>query len=176
MFIPWYLLIRIQEDNVDPTTALAAHVAGTITEGTFGLSSILHVIQQQKGGKKVIPGYRVEVQTGCLSSATQSGLQGLWTPGQATKKSTQKKEVLPGKMVVWIPSSVLEWALPALVAHFQKARNAKAGSAPTSTSAHKAVHDLILVNPDTFKGPWTECCCIWQLYRKCHLHWLTECR
>ena len=121
-----------------------AHVAGTITEGMFGLSSILRIIRQQKGGKKVIPGYRVEVQTGRLSSATQSGLQGLRTLGQATKKSTQKKEVLPGKMVVWIPSSVLERALPALVARFQKARKAKAGSAPTSPSTYKAVRDFCI--------------------------------
>ena len=119
-----------------------AHVAGTITEGMFGLSSILHIIRQQKGGKKVIPGYRVEVQTGRLSSATQSGLRGLRTFSQAAKKSIRKKEVLPGKMVVWIPSSVLERALPALVARFQKARKAKAGSAPTSTSAYKAVRDI----------------------------------
>ena len=110
----------------------------------FGLSSILRIIRQQKGGKKVIPGYRVEVQTGCLSSATQSGLQGLRTLGQATKKSTRKKEVLPGKMVVWIPSSVLERALPALVARFQKARKAKAGSAPTSPLTYKAVRDFCI--------------------------------
>lgn len=90
----------------------------------------------------MIPGYRVEVQTGCLSSATRSGLQGLRTFGsKATKKSTKKKEVLPGKMVVWIPSSVLERALPALVARFQKARKAEAGSVLTSTSTYKAVRD-----------------------------------
>ena len=77
-------------------------------EGMFSLSSIFHIVQQQKGGKKVIPGYRVEVQTGHLSSTTWSGLQGLQMFNKATTKSLQKKEVLLGKMVVWIPSSVLE--------------------------------------------------------------------
>jgi Holliday junction resolvase YEN1 len=90
----------------------------------------------------MISGYRVEVQTGHLSSATRSGLRGLRTFGKATKKYIQKKENLPGKMVVWIPSSILERALPALVARFQQAQKAKARSVPTSTSTYKAVRDF----------------------------------
>ena len=112
-------------------------------EGTFCLSSILCIVQQQKAGKKMIPGYRVEVQTGCLSSATRSGLRGLQTFSKA-KKYIQKKEGLPGKMVVWIPSSVLERALLALVACFQQARKAKARSAPTLTSTYKPVCDFCI--------------------------------
>ena len=69
-------------------------------------------------------------------------------------KSLQKKEVLSGKMVVWIPSSVLERALLALVAHFQKARKAKARSGPTLTSTYKVVHNFCIPysNPDPRKS------------------------
>jgi len=91
----------------------------------------------------MIPGYRVEVQTGRLSSATRSGLRGLRTFSKAAKKYIQK-EHLPGKMVVWIPCSVLERVLPALVARFQQARKAKARSVPTSTSTYKAVCDFCI--------------------------------
>lgn len=42
----------VEEANVDPTTMLTAHFAQTIAEGTFGLSSILCIVRQQKAGKK----------------------------------------------------------------------------------------------------------------------------
>ncbi|EDR06461.1 uncharacterized protein LACBIDRAFT_300170 [Laccaria bicolor S238N-H82] len=64
----------VEEANADPTTTLTAHFAQTITKWTFGLSSILHIVRQQKAGKKAVPGYTVEVQTGRLSTATHSGL------------------------------------------------------------------------------------------------------
>ena len=66
-----------QNSNVGVATALATHLSGTITEGTFCLSSILCIIQRQKGGKKKLAGYVIEVQTGNLSARTCSGLRGL---------------------------------------------------------------------------------------------------
>jgi len=123
---------------------LTAHFAQTIAEGTFGLSSILRIVRQQKAGKKAVPGYTVEVQTGRLSTATRSGLRGLRTFTEATAKSTTKKtKTLPGTMMVWIPCSILEQALPALVARYQKARKSKNKPSLAASSTYKAVRHFL---------------------------------
>ncbi|EDR05078.1 uncharacterized protein LACBIDRAFT_303869 [Laccaria bicolor S238N-H82] len=130
----------VEEANVDPTAMLTAHFAQTIAEGTFALSSILCIVRQQKAEKKAVPGYTVEVQTGHLSTATLSGLRGLRTFTEATTKSaTKKTKILPGRMMVWVPCSILEQALPALVARYQKAQKSKNKPSLAVSSTYKAI-------------------------------------
>ena len=94
-------------------------------EGTFCLSSILCIVWRQNSGKKKLAGYFVEVQTGNLSARACTGLQGLQTFKTSVLK---KREVLPGKMVVWMLHCLLEQVLPLLVATYENHKRVKPSS------------------------------------------------
>ena len=92
---------------------LAVHMAGMTDDGPFTPANVLQIHAAKHGPPPLttIPGYTVELVTYSLVNALLSGLRGTREPCPSTVGPRPQT-------FVWVPASILEYALPRLVAQY----------------------------------------------------------
>jgi hypothetical protein len=98
---------------MDLTTELSAHFSGVIYDGPFSFASILEICATKTVAGADIPAYKVKIQTYSLIVETLSQL-------------TESRGPLPVPTApciatfIWIPTSILGFALPRLVSLYHR--------------------------------------------------------